>query len=197
MQRYEIEREVKDSDLHPIGRHILLLLCMNLDRGTNVVPARYAPSLTGLTEGSGWRRRTVTRHLKKLEQSGWLTIYRNPGRRSGYAINPQATRDSPAPEVGTVNPPTRDSRSPIQGEPINTPEIDIVKEEIHKRTGKQISTIAAAAARDFILARPRRSDTPQARAAYLRQTIAQDQDPSRFLPTPQPPRFTATKGFEQ
>jgi len=195
MQRYEIERAVKDSDLHPIDRHLLLLLCLNLDRGTNVVPARYAPSITNLTEGSGWQRRTVTRHIKQLERSGWLTIYRNPGRRSGYAIHPQTARDSQSPELGTVNPPTRDSPPPIQGDPIKDPEIEIVIEEIHKRTGKTISPAVAARTRDFILARPRRSDTPPARIAYLRQTIAQDQDPSRFLPTPQPPKFTKEKGF--
>ena len=195
MQRYEIEREIKDSDLHPIDRHLLLLLCMSLDRGSNVVPAKYAPSLTGLTDGSGWRRRTVTRHLKSLERSGWLLIHRRPGRRSSYTIIPQTTRDQETPEVGTVNPPTRDTRSPIQGDPNKDPEIEIVREEIHKATGKAISADTAARTRDFILARPRISDTPQARAAYLRKTIAQDQDPSRFLPTPQPPRFTATKGF--
>lgn len=196
MQRYEIEREIRDSDLHPIDRHILMLLCMNLDKGTNVVPARYAPSVTGLTEGSGWRRRTVTRHLMQLERAGWLVISRRPGRRNGYAICPQTTRDPRPLEVGTVNPPTRDSRSPIQDDPVKDPEIAIVIEEIHKRTGKTISPATAARTRDFILARPRRSDTPAARAAYLRQTIAQDQDPSRFLPTPTPPRFTKERGFE-
>ena len=196
MQRYEIEREIKRSDLHPIGRHLLMLLCMNLEKGTNTVPAAYAPSITNLTEGSGWRRRTVTRHLMQLERSGWLVIHRRPGRRSGYAIYPQMTSDSPSPEVGTVSPPTRDTQSPIHRDPIKDPtEIEIVTEEIHKRTGKTISVDTAARTRDFILARPRNSDTPQARAAYLRKTIAQDQDPSRFLPTPQPPRFTKEKGF--
>lgn len=195
MQRYEIEREIKRSDLHPIQRHILMLLAMNLDRGTNIVPAAWAPSLTGLTDGSGWQRRTVTRHLKQLERAGWIQVSRRAGRRNGYAICPQVTRDSEAPEVGTVNPRTRDSQPPIQGDPGNDPEIAIVIEEIHKATGKTISHDTARRTRDFILARPRVSDTPPARAAYLRRTIAQDQDPARFLPTPTPPKFTREKGF--
>jgi hypothetical protein len=196
LQRYEIEREIKRSDLHPIDRHILMLLCMNLDRGTNVVPPEYAPSVTGLTEGSGWQRRTVTRHLMQLERSGWLAIHRRPGRRSGYAINPQITRDQETPELGTVSTPTRDSGPLIQGDPINNPEIAIVIEEIHKATGKTIDADTARRTRDFILARPRISNTPQARIAYLRKTIAQDQDPARFLPTPAPPRFTKERGFQ-
>ncbi len=195
MQRYEIEREIKDSDLHPIDRHILLLLCMSLDRGTNVVPAKYAPSLTGLADGSGWRRRTVTRHLKALERSGWLMIHRRPGRRSSYTICPQTARDPGTPEVGTVSASTRDPWSPIQGDPNKDPEIALVIEEIHKATGKTIGADTARRTRDFILARPRNSDTPTARAAYLRKTIAEAQDPSRFLPTPQPPRFTKERGF--
>lgn len=195
MQRYEIERAIRDSDLHPIDRHLLLMLCQNLDRGTNVVPARYAPSVTGLTEGSGWRRRTVTRHLVQLERSGWLAIHRRPGRRNGYSICPPVTGDSPPLEVGTVNPPTRDAQSPIQGDPVNDPEIAIVIEEIHKATGKTIGADVARRTRDFILARPRISDTPPARAAYLRKTIAQDSDPARFLPTPTPPKFTRERGF--
>jgi hypothetical protein len=168
---------------------------MNLERGTDVVPAKYSPSITNLTEGSGWRRRTVTRHLMQLERTGWLIIHRHPGRRSGYVICPQVTRDSQPPEVGTVNPPTRDPQAPIHRDPIKDPEIAIVIEEIQKKTGKTINASVAAGTRDFILARPRRSDTPAARATYLRQTIAQDQDPSRFLPTPQPPRFTKERGF--
>lgn len=195
MQRYEIEREIKRSDLPPIQRHILMLLAMNLERGTNQVPAAYAPSITGLTDGTGWQRRTITRHLMALERSGWLAVARRPGRRSGYAICPPVTGDSETPSLGTVSPPTRDSETPIQGDPINPSEIEIVISEIHKRTGKTISPDTAARTRDFILARPRVSNSPAARAAYLRKTIAQDPDPGRFLPTPTPPRFTKEKGF--
>jgi hypothetical protein len=195
MQRYEIERAVKDSDLHPIDRHLLLMLCMNLDRGTNIVPARYAPSVTGLTEGSGWKRRTVFRHLQQLERSGWLTVHRHPGRRSAYTICPPTTDATPSPEVVTVSPPTGAPHAPIQVDPIKDPEIALVIEEIHKATGKTIGADVARGTRDFILARPRLSDTPPARAAYLRKTIAEAQDPSRFLPTPTPPRFTKERGF--
>lgn len=195
MQRYEIEREIKGSELHPIQRHLLLLLCMNLDRGSDVVPAAYAPSITGLAVGSGWQRRTVTRHLVALQRAGWLVVSKRPGRRNGYVIVPQTTRGQETPSLGTVNPATRDPGPPIQGEPINPPEIEIVIEEIRKATGKTIGAETARRTRDLILARPRNSDTPQARAAYLRKTIAQDPNPSRFLPTPTPPRFTKDKGF--
>lgn len=172
-----------------------MVMAMNLERGTNQVPAVYAPSITGLTDGTGWQRRTITRHLRALERSGWLAVSRRPGRRSGYAICPQTARDSETPRLGTVSPATRDSQTPIQGDPNIDPEIAIVIEEISKRTGKTISADTAARTRDFILARPRVSDTPPARAAYLRKTIAQDSDPARFLPTPTPPRFTREKGF--
>lgn len=194
--RYDVERAVSESTLPPPQRHILLTLCTYMQRGSTAIPARYSPSLTRLTDATGWNRRTITRHLAHLETAGWLGRVKVPGKRTLYRVEcPEPARDSEPPEVGADSPAARGAQTPIQTRPDLDPEIDLVITEIEKRTGRRPSTAVAAGVRDFILARPRDRDDPHSRAAYLRRTIAQDRDPSRFLPTPQPPRYTKEKGF--
>lgn len=196
--RYDIERAVGASDLPPVERHIVLALCTYMDQGSTLIPAQYTPSLTRLAEVTGWNRRTIRRHIKALAKAGWLGLARVPGKRYRYAVTcpqPDPARDTEPSELGTGSPAARDTEPPVQTSSERDPEIALVIEEIRKRTGKTISGDLAIAARDFILARPRRHDDALSRARYLRQTIAGDRDPARFLPTPTPPKFTKERGF--
>jgi hypothetical protein len=68
--RFDVERAVEESDLAPIGRHILLVLCGRMMQGSTLIPREFSPSLTRLAAGTGWDRRTIMRHLTALEEAG-------------------------------------------------------------------------------------------------------------------------------
>lgn len=70
--RFEIERALKLSRLPPTSRHVMHVLCTRMDAETNLILPRYQPSLTNLARETGYDRRTITRHLTRLEAAGWL-----------------------------------------------------------------------------------------------------------------------------
>lgn len=76
MKRWEFERAVLASDLAPPARHILLVLAVIANWPGGVVPAKYSPSLTKLSEATGLSRRAVMNHLNAVEktpaQDGWV-----------------------------------------------------------------------------------------------------------------------------
>jgi hypothetical protein len=80
--RYDVERAVERSNLAPIGRHIILVLCGRMMQGSTLIPPGHSPSLTKLAEGTGWDRRTIMRHLNLLEQLGWLVRHRPDPHRA-------------------------------------------------------------------------------------------------------------------
>jgi hypothetical protein len=84
---------VKYSDLPAIAKHVLLDLLTHTDAGTLVIPYRWSPSLTGLTNDTGWSRRTLIRYLDYLETAGWLARLRptvddarKKHRRTAYTV---------------------------------------------------------------------------------------------------------------
>lgn len=77
MNRFDAERAIKESDLPPAARHIMLTLLTFLDKGVLDL-GKWSPSLTELARVTGLHRVTITRNLTVLEKDGWLVRHRPP-----------------------------------------------------------------------------------------------------------------------
>jgi hypothetical protein len=72
VDRWAVERAVRQSTLDPPGRHLLLTLLTWADNDTASIPARFTPSLTTLERSTGLARSTVAAWLNRLEALGWV-----------------------------------------------------------------------------------------------------------------------------
>lgn len=110
LNRYDVERAVAKSDLPPIGRHIVLVLCQRMQQGSTLIPREHSPSITTLAAGTGWNRRTITRHLAVLEDAGWIIRHRPPVHLA-RTMHARTAYTVLIPELGTGSPTARDTRS--------------------------------------------------------------------------------------
>lgn len=208
--RYDIERALETSGLPPHTRHIVLVLCTRMDQGSTSIPAPYSPSLSRLSRMTGLDRRTVMRHLNLAEREGWVArarpsrhLARTQHRTTAYSVMiperfPQVsglgaripgTRDKTTPGLGAQSPEARDTvpHRTEHPEPSQEAELDLVITELQKRTGRMVSRDWAMRVREQLLAEPGVRRPP----GYIAHRIRTDPDPSKFLPTAQPPRFSA------
>lgn len=72
VDRWTVEKAVRNSSMRPAGRHVLLTLLTWTDHDTATIPARFSPSLTELAKSTGYARSTVARWLNRTEGDGWL-----------------------------------------------------------------------------------------------------------------------------
>ncbi|MFD8556646.1 winged helix-turn-helix domain-containing protein [Streptosporangium canum] len=98
LDRWGVERAVKASSLASPSRLLMYTLLTHVTRGTLVVPAEYAPSLTKLVAETGLGRSTVAEHLNALERDGWLDRRRPTTKeamadraRTGYRLKVPAS----------------------------------------------------------------------------------------------------------
>ena len=202
--RFDVERAVERSDLAPIGRHIILLLCGRMTQGSTLIPREFSPSLTRLAAGTGLDRRTVMRHLNELEELGWLVRHRpDPDKarkehaRTNYTVlipglgaaSAQA-RDTGSRGLGAGGPEARGTAPHNQA--LSDQRTDqsedlaiLVVKQLLERTGTEVTHEWAAATRDLLLARPGIVNP----RAYIIRTITTDPNPERWLPTPAPPPY--------
>lgn len=105
------------------------------------------------------------------------------------------TRDTESSGLGTPGLETRDTRARSQPSQISPdlesdPEVTMIRRLLEARTGRPVTAEWAAATRDTVLAAARAPMEPgPARSAYIRKVIVHDPQPSKWLPTPQPPQF--------
>ena len=206
--RWDVERAVLGSSLPAPARLVLLVLLIQADART-LDTGKYSPSLTTLARATGLGRSTVARALNQLEEEGWLTRVRpdatearSKKARTRYRItSPTAglvpERDQASPtagldqsQSGTSASPTAGHRSDLfsdQGQ-ISSQVIDKIIDVLRETTGRTVSREWAA--RQARRIGPGKSNT----LAYVEKVIRSR--PGDFLPTPQPPRFTAANGFE-
>ncbi|GLZ10265.1 hypothetical protein Acsp04_05000 [Actinomadura sp. NBRC 104425] len=206
--RWDVERAVLASDLPPMSRLLLLVLLVHADART-LDTGKYSPSLTGLARATGLGRSTVARELNRLEAEGWVIRARpdvddarSKRARTTYRItNPTAglvpERDQASPTAGPDQSQSGTSASPTAGhrsdlfsdqDQISSQVIDKIISVLKETRGRTIDrNHAAAVARQI---GPGRTNT----LAYVEKVIRDR--PDDFLPTPQPPRFTAANGFE-
>ncbi len=208
------------SDLAPIGRHILLVLCGRMMQGSTLIPREHSPSLTRLAAGTGWDRRTIMRHLTLLEESGWLIRHRpDPARarrehaRTAYTVlmpglgtgSPQA-RDRGTRGLGADSAQARDARTRGLG----TGDPEARGRAPHNQTFSDQRTDQSGDLADLVVKQllertgvevtrewaEKTRDLLLARPgltnprAYIIRVITTDPHPGRWLPTPQPPPFT-------
>lgn len=206
--RWEVERAVLGSNLPAPARLVLLVLLIQADART-LDTGKYSPSLTGLARATGLGRSTVARELNRLEAEGWLTRdrpapaeARAKRTRTSYRItSPTAglvpERDQSGPTAGLEVVPQRDRTGPTVGHRSDRSDQDQISSQVIDRVaevlaelggGRRIDRAHAAAVAQQI--GPGRSNT----LAYVERVIRSR--PDDFLPTPQPPRFTAARGFE-
>jgi hypothetical protein len=189
--RYDVERAVESSQLCHVCRHIVLVLCTKMDKGSTHIPPKHSPSLTRLALALGVDRRTIMRHLNHAETTGWIVRRRPPvdvarkhGITTAYRVCPQVGAMSPDVEaptpypVGTVSDAGRDS-TPHRSDLTDLGQI--VSEGLEKRTGIKISPEWGRTVAREILARP----GIRSPAAYLKRVITTDPDPARWLPAPE------------
>lgn len=208
--RWDVEDAAKAAEMAAPSLLLLLLLATFCDSKTAMVPAKYSPSLTELVRMSGLARSTVAVHLNHLERGGWL-VRRRPTRkdaqtkhaRTRYALTvPKLVRpsngSSPGSEPGLVRPSAKASPGAVHRDKpqpessrahARTDEDEVLQmiiETVREATGKTID-------REFAERNARRireaSDRPVRSLAYY-QTVIRN-DPSAYIPTPEPPRFRA------
>lgn len=85
-RRWEIERAIDDSDLHPFGRLLLRVLLSNSDADTALIQDRYQPSIPSLMRRTGIGRRALIQHLSECDRRGWLKRDQARGRRTRYEV---------------------------------------------------------------------------------------------------------------
>lgn len=215
--RFDVERAVEASDLAPIGRHIILVLCGRMMQGSTLIPAVHSPSLTRLASGTGWDRRTIMRHLTLLEESGWLIRHRpDPHKartehaRTAYTVLmpelgagvPRA-RDQASRGLGTAGAGARDPASQGLGAADPGARGTVPHSQIgsDQRTDQSVDLVGLVVrqllgrtgtevSREWAQAT---LDLILARPgivdprAYIIRTITTDKHPDRWLPTPTPP----------
>lgn len=211
------------SALPPGWRHLIHVLCTHVDEDAGVILPQFQPSLTKLASETGLHRRTIMRHLNGLERHGWVgrlrpspadartkhartqysvNIGRNPPPQAGDASSPELGTEGPvaggtAPsELGAGNPVSRGGmplRSSMSSKSSGGVEIEAVIEAIREKTGSTVTAEWAARVAEQVLGA--REDIRD-RVAYLR-TVIRAAPADTYRQTPQPPRFTKAKGFEQ
>jgi DNA-binding transcriptional ArsR family regulator len=177
--RFDAERALEASGLPQTSRDIGFALCRRMDAGTTTIPARHSPSLTELARVVGVSRRTIMRHLNLLAAAGWITRTRPPRGQAAAHATTSYTVTVPAATTSSISDqPARESGPPPA-------ELDQIVNLIRKRTGRTITTEWAARIHRELLDRPgiRRP------GAWIRTVIENEPDPSRWLPTNQPPPF--------
>jgi hypothetical protein len=194
ISRWELERVVAGSRLHPTDRHIIQTLLIHSEGATVRIPPQFGPSLSELARETGRHRSTISRRLHVLEQAKWVIRHRPPPETRRYGARTQyelCNPDGNGSEV--VAPRDRGSRTARpQSDQIQTGSdhgtdelITIVQDEIEQRSGKRISSRQAAR----VLGHITEGRTVRSPAAYIRQAIRSEPDLRRFLPSSQPPQF--------
>lgn len=213
--RWDVERAVLASDLQPMAKLVLLVLLVRADART-LDTGKFSPSLSVLADDTGLDRSTVRRYLARLECDGWVVRHRPPvaearskKARTRYVLR-DPTRGTVPPEnggLGAHSPQARGTQPPELGAentmargtvPLRSDQSDQgqissqvttrIVDLIHELSGQRVSDAYAADVARRI--GPGKRDT----LAYVERCIRND--PARFTPTPQPPRFTAANGFE-
>lgn len=214
--RWVAERSLRDSDLPPIAKHLLLDLLTHADAGTLVIPYRWSPSLTGLAEETSWHRRTVIRWLDFLEAEGWLARIRptvenarKNHHRTRYTVMIPAglvsrrdrARDSADlalvtddprasgnadPDLGTQGRGAGDRARLIQTVPERPDQPDLTELVIRLLSKETGVTVDAAWAAKTVELITSRPGLTNPRAYLIRILTT---DPRKWLPTAQPPPF--------
>jgi hypothetical protein len=196
------------------------VLCTYVDQDAGVILPKFQPSLSELARGTGRDRRTIMRYLNGLETWEWVTRARPAPAdarklhaRTNYAIHigrnpPQASdtkppdlgaqasiaRDTRPPELGAVSREARDTaphRSSMSSRSTED-EIDAIIRAIKDRSGTTVTPEWGRRVRDQVLGA---RDNIRDPAAYARRVIMAA-PPDTYRPTPTPPRYTKSKGFE-
>jgi hypothetical protein len=210
---------VEASDLEPISRHILLVLCGRMMQGTTLIPREHSPSLTKLAAGTGWDRRTVMRYLNALEKAGWLIRHRpDPDKarrehaRTNYTVlmpglgtaSAQA-RDTATRGLGASSAQARDSAAyglgaGDPGARGRVPHSQTLSDQRTDQSGDLVDLVikqlhdrtGVTVTREWAeTTRDLLLARPGVRnpRAYIIRTITTDPHPERWLPTPEPPPY--------
>jgi hypothetical protein len=124
VDRWTVERAVRESALDPPGRQLILTLLTWADHDTAMIPAAYTPSLTTLAKATGLSRSTVKTWLNLLEVVGWVARWRPDPQaahrvkaRTRYALRvpPRSARSPSRPSNAIGNRPG--GSTPTGGEP--------------------------------------------------------------------------------
>jgi DNA-binding transcriptional ArsR family regulator len=131
-------------------------------------------SVESRTDGSSFPRRKEDARVLHLPEKGGPS-----GPERGTVRSERGTQRSPLPSYPSRNPHHARAGAHAREETL------AVIDALERRTGKTVTAEhARLVARQLLEGR-----TVRNRSAYLRGAIDRDADPSRFLPTPTPPRY--------
>lgn len=177
LDRFDWERAIRRSDLHPTTRLVLFALGTYMNRdGSGARPTQET-----LAEACGLSARAVRNHLTAAREAGWLTLVSRGGwRGSGAGGTPMASVYAPAipaSATGTTVPvPTDRNRNDDAGSDISEPEREASEPEPHdvgtgttvppttsdhgkpSSSSEQIPELVKVAARREILAKKARGE---------------------------------------
>lgn len=131
-KKWDVTKAVRASDLPAPARLVMFVLADVAEVGTAEIPERRTPSLAVLAKETGLGKATVTRHLSRLEESGWVLRDRPDeaamvrGERTRYrlAVPDGVTAAEPAVPEG-------DQPSPGAGQGLSQSETSHVSERDH------------------------------------------------------------------
>jgi hypothetical protein len=173
-RQFQVQRALyrRGCGLHPICRHLIMVLASRIDDEAGVILDDYQPSLTDLQRMTGWVRTTVMRRLGDIEAAGW--VIRNRPAKADAQRHHARTRytiviPGEQPAAAAAAPP----------DPLG----QLVASMLLERTGKTVTAETARAICRQILGTSRVRDP----AAYISKAIANDPDPGRWVPKAPPP----------
>ncbi len=199
-----LDNQIADSKLAAPVRHVFRALAPRCDWATGQIPKDQLLSLTELCHRTGHSRRTVREALFVLQDEGWVSRQPPPEHRSQREHAKTATWVHPpgSPHMlaarGQLTGPDHRARRRMYRDRQHRWQAEVpdwaadphltalAMKTLHRVTGRQVDEKTAAAAVTTVLGGHARGYFKVGPARFL--TVALENDPRRFLPTPEPPR---------
>jgi len=199
-----LDNQIADSKLPAPVRHVFRALMSRCDWITGAIPRDQLLSLTELCDRTGHSRRTIREALFILQEEGWVSRQPPPEHRSQREHAKTATWVHPpgSPEMqaarGQLTGPDHRARRRMHRDrhhrwQAEVPDwaadpglVALAAQTLARVTRREVTQQDAAAAVATVLGGHARGYFKVGAARFL--TVALENDPRRFLPTPEPPR---------
>jgi hypothetical protein len=170
-RRFEIEKALYSSKLHPICRHLIMVIASRINDKNGYILDDHQPTITWLKQATGWARSTLCRRLNDAERAGWL-IRKRPSKADAARKHHRTHYTIVIP--GEVQPPA------AAAGPAEDPAAKLVVELLRERTGKTVTLQHAGLVIGQIM--DGRHGRVRNRESYLRKVIRNEANPSKWLP---------------
>lgn len=145
--KFEVTKAVRASDLPAPARLVMFVLADVATTGTAEIPEQFTPSLSVLARETGLNESTVKRHLKALENEGWverrrptIEAARLRGERTRYRLAIPGRTESPDLGAEEAREGAQEAQGGAQKEPRSGRTQRPLKEEVNQDNQGQSET---------------------------------------------------------